>query len=140
MALTRKEKTIKRKWLAALRSGKYTQGRGLLFRPKRAGMTSGYGYCCLGVLQHVLDGGVECWMDNPPYDGGPSAMSVPSLEWYKHHGIGETLAGKEGGQYSYDYHERSALQAALVGMNDGLTDSGPKDFKEIADYIEENWV
>lgn len=40
-------KKIKEKWLEALRSGEYEQGRGALKRGK-----DGYGvkYCCLGVL------------------------------------------------------------------------------------------
>lgn len=39
---------IKRKWVEALRSGKYTQTVGTL--------RDGYGYCCLGVL---------AWLQNP---------------------------------------------------------------------------
>jgi len=38
-------KTLKKKWLAAMRSGKFVQGRGRL---RKDG-----GYCCLGVLGKV---------------------------------------------------------------------------------------
>jgi hypothetical protein len=38
---------IKKKWVAALRSGKYKQGQAFLFRDDE--------YCCLGVLIDVQD-------------------------------------------------------------------------------------
>src|ERR1043165_7751454 len=38
---TKAQKVELRKWVAALRSGKYKQGRDVLYSPK--------GYCCLGV-------------------------------------------------------------------------------------------
>jgi len=40
------KKSIKKKWLAALRSGKYEQGTGALCEDGK--------YCCLGVLCEVL--------------------------------------------------------------------------------------
>jgi hypothetical protein len=40
---------VKKKWVAALRSGDYTQGHGCLRRD--------YKYCCLGVLCDVIDPG-----------------------------------------------------------------------------------
>jgi hypothetical protein len=42
------DKEIKRKWIEALRSGDYKQGRGWL-RDKEGN------YCCLGVLMEVQD-------------------------------------------------------------------------------------
>jgi len=38
---------LKRKWIKALRSGKYKQGRGQLWRK------SDNSYCCLGVLEAI---------------------------------------------------------------------------------------
>ena len=38
---------LKTKWIKALRSGKYRQGRGRLKYGDR--------YCCLGVLRHISD-------------------------------------------------------------------------------------
>lgn len=61
------------KWLAALRSGKYKQGMYALETPDG-------GYCCLGVLQHCLDGGVERRVD-----GG--SKGLPSLHWLRLHNI-----------------------------------------------------
>ncbi len=42
--------TMKRKWMQALRSGKYTQGKGRLKRTKKDGTHT---YCCLGVLRDL---------------------------------------------------------------------------------------
>lgn len=44
-------------WLEGLRSGRYTQTKGT--------MHDNRGYCCLGVLQEVIDGKVEPMMLNP---------------------------------------------------------------------------
>jgi hypothetical protein len=42
---------LKTRWLAALRSGEYRQGRGRL----RDGDGDVYAYCCLGVLADLID-------------------------------------------------------------------------------------
>lgn len=60
-------KEIKQKWLDALRSGQYEQGHGKL-------KTDDGKYCCLGVLQHCLDG--EC-----------ERGKAPTAEWAKGKGI-----------------------------------------------------
>ena len=57
---------LKEKWVEALRSGEYKQGLGVL--------QVGGRFCCLGVLEMVADGNVEC-----------SAM--PSPEWLRNHGV-----------------------------------------------------
>jgi hypothetical protein len=46
MALTKKQETIIKKWVVALRSGKYKQGKEKLHKQTK----SGDRYCCLGVL------------------------------------------------------------------------------------------
>lgn len=46
MALTKKQKAIVQRWVKALRSGKYEQGRNYL-RKKSGGVER---FCCLGVL------------------------------------------------------------------------------------------
>ena len=47
------KRAIKVKWIEALRSRKYRQGKGCL-------LWSG-GYCCLGVLCHVVDPKMKFW-------------------------------------------------------------------------------
>lgn len=42
---------LKQKWIKALRSGKYQQGRYKLYSRKQYGEY----YCCLGVLRHIND-------------------------------------------------------------------------------------
>ena len=127
MALSRKEKAIKRKWLAALRSGNYSQTTGCLFRDKEEAAEKGkpHGYCCLGVLQHVLNGGVQT-TDSGLVNGRPTD------EWYLQEGIDS--------KFIYDEDGLSGIEDALVNMNDGSGGCGKKNFLEIADYIEEKWV
>jgi len=60
-------KKLLRKWLKALRSGKYKQGKGKLYGEGR--------YCCLGVLQKVADGETE------------QGKAMPSINWLKEHGV-----------------------------------------------------
>lgn len=52
---------VKKKWLDALRSGKYQQGYGRL-------RTNEGGYCCLGVLCDVL--APEDWVKTEPDNSG----------------------------------------------------------------------
>ena len=56
MKTIRMAKATLDKWLAALRSGKYTQGKGALETKDIFGKIT---HCCLGVLQIELDGEVE---------------------------------------------------------------------------------
>lgn len=115
-------KKIKKKVLAALRSGEYDQLEGAL--------TDGKGsFCCLGVMQHVLsDGKVECYGRSGDY------CKMPSLKWYQKHGIeiGTLYSGVD------DPH-----QDRLVEMNDSMGWRGGKQyhkysFAKIADWIEKN--
>lgn len=54
----------KKKWIKALRSGKYKQARKKLLSPKTGGM------CCLGVLCHISGVSREVLLDhNPDVDG-----------------------------------------------------------------------
>lgn len=58
----RMSQEIKTKWIEALRSGEYKQGKDILKNENGA-------YCCLGVLQMCVQGEVE--MER---DGVPAAM------------------------------------------------------------------
>lgn len=51
------KKEYKRKWIKALLSGKYIQGLGTLKHKLSDGKTR---YCCLGVLQEILNEKENC--------------------------------------------------------------------------------
>lgn len=53
---------IKKQWIDALRSGKFTQGREQLQDES--------GYCCLGVLAQIVDPNRETWKSNNIYFAG----------------------------------------------------------------------
>jgi hypothetical protein len=57
-------RTIKKKWINALRSGRFKQGNGCL--------RSGEGHCCLGVLCEITGNGKNRDMTNSyPVDSDP---------------------------------------------------------------------
>jgi len=100
---------MKDKWVAALRSGEYEQGHHRL--------KTGYGYCCLGVLQHSLYGDVE------RHKNGAS-RPTPSPKWCTDNGV--------------EFEQRTSpwvpsnLNISLVILND----RGEATFDQIADIIE----
>ena len=102
---------VKEKWVAALRSNKYKQGRSRL-------RNSDDTYCCLGVLCDVVDN--SKW--NLSANG----------EWYSY---SDDNDGDDGWIYSVskDLLPDDNMQGDLMGMNDH-----GKSFTEIADYIEQN--
>jgi len=106
---------LKRKWLKALRSGEYRQGRGKLVSER------GTNFCCLGVLADVM--GCEWQPDANEF----SSMLVPILP-----GARKPLASD--GDEMLDEKRiglSSAKQNKLAELNDG---GAP--FAVIADYIE----
>lgn len=111
---------IKEKWLTALRSGDYTQGKGCL----KQGSCGTLAYCCLGVLAEIaVDEGVARWDDNTLVgpDGRASAgYLIPAvMDWA-----------------SVDSRDPVVKNEVNRGMPlSSLNDSG-KTFSEIADLIE----
>lgn len=103
------------KWLGALRSGEYEQGEHYLYDPFTKQ------YCCLGVLEHVLDGTVETTCNNGP-------KSLPSVEWLTEHGI--TFINDDGDIDDEPYLPAFNQTASFAN------DFGIK-FNAIADAIEE---
>ncbi len=119
------DKKIAKKWIVALRSGKYTQGKGILCiednkTPK---------YCCLGVLCDIME--------------TPYKIEQQSNYGLKNYGIKKY--GKDGDFNSLPFEVR---QKALIGTESGhiremqtslscLNDAG-MSFLEIADIIEDN--
>lgn len=107
---------LKAKWVEALRSGEYEQGRNQL--------KLGSKFCCLGVLFDTQ--GCKWGYEGSALLDGQTflAMSTP-------YGAGV-------GGLTREQSEK------LIGMNDGKGVPGwdgyvpPKSFAEIADYIEKN--
>lgn len=111
---------LKAKWIAALRSGKYKQGRSVL-------RTADNKYCCLGVLCEVA--GLN-WQKEP----GSPYFCEAGQDYIENAEIMEQLG------LNYDDHR------ACYSLNDGTFDKHeindwngeqrPHTFAEIADWLE----
>jgi hypothetical protein len=140
---------VKTRWVEALRSGEYAQGREVLHRVSH---DDGALFCCLGVLcdlayrdgvvtrrlapnQEYYTYGAECAAGPGCACGGGSAVLLPAevlrwagLEDVPNESVGNPLVGGD----------------ALTVLNDGesalFADGGeelrPRDFATIADLIE----
>jgi len=103
----------KAKWIAALRSGEYKQGRGKMYNKEDDS------YCCLGVLQKVLDGDKQI------------GCGYPTLEWSRTKNMSQFhsfhINPANSAQYLSTYH-RLAIKNDFPGEN----------FLSIADRIDTN--
>ena len=104
-------KELKKKWLDALRSGEYTQGRGRLRYANQ--------YCCLGVLCDVV--GYE-WKEKEKN----CFYSIAGTNWIKNEEIREELGLSQ------------EVQEKCYNMNDGTSGYKKHSFKKIADWLEKN--
>ena len=102
------DKEWKSKWLEALRSGKYKQGRGCLRSENNK-------FCCLGVLCDLV----------APQDW------EPGLEEMGHY------YGHRGSYGAPDQAIKDVVSIASWGKLMEMNDSGAS-FTEIADWIEKN--
>jgi hypothetical protein len=107
---------FKEKWVEALRSGKYTQGRNKMLGPNGE-------MCCLTVACIVAGHTVEEIKENKDY-------SYPGTEHENHFTVNDSFPPM---LLVKGNHNIDSLGFKLAVMND----TG-KTFKEIADYIEEN--
>ena len=108
---------FKTKWVAALRSGEYKQGRSWLYTTLSDGT---HEYCCLGVAACVLDIPKQ-YMDRTTLTG----VDHPNVTKDITDALNTTCT---------EYPREMSFQSMLMGMNDG----GKDGFPEIADYIEQN--
>lgn len=108
---------FKAKWLEALRSGRYAQGRCYL----RTGANE---FCCMGVALDLIDS--TQWRDPYKSEWGDVVIDWKDL---RSGDTTESLADAIGLRYSDMKH--------LIIMND-REGSCAKTFPEIADWIEEN--
>lgn len=127
---------LKKRWVEALRSGKYAQAREAL-RKYEGGEIAGY--CCLGVLCDVID---------PKGWDAEREDDVGDIYVFPHR-----LAMNDDESLDDDEAEHLGISVetmhALMKMNDGRLGwshekrdavfiEPPKSFDEIATYIEEN--
>ncbi len=103
---------LKQKWLVALRSGEYEQGRGQL--------CFGGKFCCLGVLAEVAEGFTK--------QGGPVTGDS-----YRYHRGGFPAVGI----LPDEFLEVAGIRGRHAGLLMDMNDSEGRSFMEIADYIEE---
>lgn len=112
-------KRVKKKWLKALRSGEYEQGRFRLL--KRGDDQTPDKFCCLGVLcdLHARETG-DGW-DSVSYKAEDFHLPVEVSAW--------------AGLPSRD-PEINGLN--VTDLNDGEANRKPKSFKQLANLIEKH--
>lgn len=101
---------LKTKWLAALRSGEYKQGKHFLVDHNAENNETTH--CCLGVLCEVA-----------------GSRRLPSVDGYM---VNYVVCTEELADYAFGLTLK--IQKYLMSMNDNQG----KSFNEIADWIEEN--
>jgi len=115
---SRMDPKIKAQWVAALRSGEYKQGKGVLRK--------GNELCCLGVLCEVaILSGIELKVHHKngytQYDGHGSGLPGTVREW----------AGLDDGQPYTSRMDDDGFPMRISHVNDGGA-----SFEQIADLIE----
>jgi hypothetical protein len=139
--------SVKKKWVAALRSGDYRQGQGTLAaRDRWSFRGKGDKFCCLGVLCDIAPDRLGSW------EAGPQGKAELD-EWYGNINVEFVPAGSECGRDDSppsSVREWAGLddkaETILMSMNDGGSlyegdqrlDFKRKSFRKIADWIEEN--
>jgi hypothetical protein len=110
-------KTIMKKWVKALRSGKYRKTTGVLCKVANNGNKS---YCCLGVLTDLYNKEHK----NNSVDLFGCSLCSRVMKWS---GIGSGY-----GSLVYNTDETT-----LANLND--CSQSKRSFKRMADIIEKNW-
>ncbi len=120
------KKEIADKWVKALRSGSYEQTKRRL--------RDSHGYCCLGVLCDLAKEENQYWVwksergnDHFLFCAGESINSCD---------LGEDV--RKWAQMSLSNENVNTLMTMNDGKK-GTWDIEPKNFAEIADWIETNW-
>lgn len=122
------------KWIDALRSGDYKQGKGTLKSRNKEGEVC---YCCLGVAQELFEPESNRIQLQNPYGSTSgimlSRLSTPSYKIQALLNLKDTV-----GQVDHSKPiDRRFPFYTLAEANDGINDI-PRTFKEIADFIENN--
>lgn len=129
---------IKRKWVAALRSGEYRQAKDYLARTNDDGQV--VGYCCLGVLCEIA---VQEEAIAPPspinyegslwYDGDDVVLPESVAAWAGLDSEDPAVPRPEGAREHPSFLSRGEDKTTLASLNDGGF-----TFAQIADLIEEH--
>ncbi len=112
------KKEIANAWIAALRSGEYRQGKGVLRRNNS--------FCCLGVLcelarkENIVKGSISIGSDLYRYNDQVYLIPEKVRKW---------------ADLRDDTGERGKRKVSLATLND----SSKYSFKRIADVIEKEW-
>ena len=114
------KKEVMKKWVSALRSGKYRQGKGQLRDPDDH-------FCCLGVLcdLHNLETGHGKWQSGDYIAGDSCDSDVPPIGVAAWAGLNAQNPSLPSGTFGSE---------TLAQLNDGNV-----EFADIADHIEEFW-
>jgi hypothetical protein len=80
------KKSIKKKWIKALRSGKYEQGQTMLCDDDGK-------YCCLGVLAQIVDPDRKTWNGSQGYFGTVDDHGEPFITRADHNEQARLLGG-----------------------------------------------
>lgn len=120
------KKSVMKKWVKALRSGKYKQGRGRL--------NTANNFCCLGVLCDISKVGE--WKAIPrkeeEYVKGAKYYSTNELRYGQLPGDVMKLAGMQSGTGGINFPKG---ELRLTTLND----IRKRSFKQIAAFIERNY-
>lgn len=124
------KQAIREKWVAALRSGDYEQGKKSLRQECHDGVISGHTYCCLGVLVDLaIRDGVGVSWEWDAVDSDTEGFSFPPA-W-----VWEDYAGMKRNNPDGITMQDGGSDNTLSGWNDD-----GKTFLEIATAIEEQLI
>lgn len=122
------KKSVAMKWVEALRSGKYKQGKATRLKDNKGG------FCCLGVLCEISgQGSFRKNIDDEFYFGTAENTGGLSSKVKKWAGINSDLGVSKDGEIKlYELNDRG-INHPETGKRERLT------FDEIADIIQLNW-
>lgn len=121
--MTKMKPAVKKKWLAALRSGEYKQGKTGQLKDEKGG------YCCLGVLCDVY---AKTKRKKGLWQGFRfmNESAFPAQQVWEWAGLGERNPNVKDGSGKTD---------SLAEFNDGeFGERNRRNFKQIANYIEKS--
>lgn len=132
------KQNIMKKWVKALRSGKYKQGTGTLKQYNRKGQVK---YCCLGVLCELYNQEMKK-KKKKTLPETTEDYNSHFVDWSKCTAFGDTAFDLPEEVMKWSGVETSTgyLGCVLVPLPSlsSLNDAGKK-FKTIANIIEKNW-